>query len=225
MQPAETVAFEDVQAQENGWDRRRRRIAEHIEGVALTLFVDRGYRNVTVAEVAEAAGVSTRTITRYFPLKEDLLLSMPRRSATGAIEGLRAAWEVGHSVRDIWTIWATLARDNAADVQRLTMFWHAAKDVPEILDRARGEQHDRVRTVLTELVREGMQDGPDADLHARVIASALQAANTAIVEHWMRSNREVDLAVTFASATSVLAREIGGLDGSRRRRRSSTTPS
>jgi AcrR family transcriptional regulator len=204
---------------ETGWDRRRRRVALHLEGVALELFAARGYRNVTVVDVAEAAGVATRTVARYFPLKEDLLLSLPRRMVTGAIEELREVARESRTIKELWDVWAGLARGNDDEVQRLYTFWQGAKDVPEILDRARGEQHLRVRQALTDLVRGCLDDGPQADLDAEVLAAALQAANGAIVEHWMRGQRGDDLAEAFTSATAVLAYHLGGLDGTRRRRK------
>jgi AcrR family transcriptional regulator len=205
--------------QESGWDRRRRRVALHLEGVALELFAERGYRNVTVVDIAEAAGVATRTVARYFPLKEDLLLSLPRRAVTGAIDELRHVAQESRTIKDIWEVWAGLARGNDEEVQRLMLFWQAAKDVPEILDRARGEQFLRVRQALTKLVRGCLDDGPQADLEAEVLAAALQAANGAIVEHWLRGNRGDDLAELFTSTTAALSFHVGTLDGSRRRRR------
>jgi AcrR family transcriptional regulator len=204
---------------ESGWDRRRRRVALHLEGVALELFAARGYRNVTVVDIAEAAGVATRTVARYFPLKEDLLLSLPRRAVTGAMDELRQVTRESRTIKDIWDVWAGLARGNDEEVQRLMLFWQAARDVPEILDRARGEQFLRVRQALTKLVRGCLDDGPQADLEAEVIAAALQAANGAIVEHWLRGNRGDDLAELFTSTTAALSFHVGGLDGSRRRRR------
>jgi TetR/AcrR family transcriptional regulator, regulator of mycofactocin system len=41
--------------------------------VALELFAKRGYERTTVDDVAGAAGVSARTVFRYFPVKADLL--------------------------------------------------------------------------------------------------------------------------------------------------------
>jgi AcrR family transcriptional regulator len=219
MPPVDAV--DEEESVETGWERRRRRIALHLEGVALELFADRGYRNVTVFDVAEAAEVGTRTVARYFPLKEDLLLSLPRRTVSGALEELRRTSQHTRSVREVWDVWAGLSRGNADDVARLTLFWQAARDVPEILDRARGEQHFRVRRALTTLIRDCLDDGPQADLHAEVIAAALQAANGAIVEHWMQADRGDDLAELFGSATAVLSDELGLLDGRRRRRRTS----
>ena len=52
-------------------DATRRAIAQ----VALRLFLDRGFDRVTVAEIAEAADVSTNTVFNYFPTKEGLFFS------------------------------------------------------------------------------------------------------------------------------------------------------
>ncbi|MER6351219.1 TetR/AcrR family transcriptional regulator [Streptomyces sp. NPDC001634] len=43
-----------------------------IADAALTLFMEHGFDQVTVAQVAQHAGVSTNTVFNYFPAKEDL---------------------------------------------------------------------------------------------------------------------------------------------------------
>jgi AcrR family transcriptional regulator len=52
---------------------------QRVEHVALRLFSERGYRAVTIDQIAEAAGVSRRTFFRYFPEKYDVLLADTRR--------------------------------------------------------------------------------------------------------------------------------------------------
>lgn len=56
--------------------RERQRIETDrlIQAHAVRLFTLRGYDAVTVADVAEAAGVSVMTVYRHFPTKEDLVL-------------------------------------------------------------------------------------------------------------------------------------------------------
>jgi AcrR family transcriptional regulator len=51
-------------------NKTRTRLA--ISNVATRLFIERGFENVTVAEIAEAAQVSVKTVFNYFPTKEDL---------------------------------------------------------------------------------------------------------------------------------------------------------
>jgi AcrR family transcriptional regulator len=54
-------------------ERKKRETRQRISNVATSLFMLRGFDNVTVAEVAEAANVSKMTVFNYFPRKEELL--------------------------------------------------------------------------------------------------------------------------------------------------------
>ncbi|NUW32959.1 TetR family transcriptional regulator [Nonomuraea sp. SMC257] len=54
--------------------QHRRRIHEAISEAAISLFMERGFDEVPVAEVAAAARVSKPTLFKYFPTKEDLVL-------------------------------------------------------------------------------------------------------------------------------------------------------
>jgi AcrR family transcriptional regulator len=54
-------------------ERKKQETREQIARVAMTLFLERGFEAVTVAEVADAAGVSEKTVFNYFPAKEDLV--------------------------------------------------------------------------------------------------------------------------------------------------------
>jgi len=56
-------------------ERKKQRTRETLARVALELFDERGYHATTLAEIAEAADVSTRTIFSYYASKEDILFS------------------------------------------------------------------------------------------------------------------------------------------------------
>jgi AcrR family transcriptional regulator len=55
------------------WDRTRRLATEEILETALRLFTEQGYDETTIAQIAREAGVSQRTLFRYFGTKEDLV--------------------------------------------------------------------------------------------------------------------------------------------------------
>jgi AcrR family transcriptional regulator len=61
--------------------RRADAMVSELEAVALRLFDEHGVGNVTIDDIASAAGISVRTFYRYFPAKEDVLQVRLRRGA------------------------------------------------------------------------------------------------------------------------------------------------
>jgi AcrR family transcriptional regulator len=53
---------------------QRQRVREAISSAAIRLFLERGFDEVPVTEIAAAAQVSKPTLFKYFPTKEDLVL-------------------------------------------------------------------------------------------------------------------------------------------------------
>jgi AcrR family transcriptional regulator len=56
-------------------ERKKQRTRTSIQQAALELFARDGYRDTTIAAIAEAADVAPRTVTVHFPTKEDLLFA------------------------------------------------------------------------------------------------------------------------------------------------------
>ena len=54
-------------------EQRKQQTKQNISDVATAMFIKRGFDAVTIAEIAEAAGVAKMTVTNYFPRKEDLV--------------------------------------------------------------------------------------------------------------------------------------------------------
>ncbi|RKT02519.1 TetR family transcriptional regulator [Streptomyces sp. 3211.6] len=55
-------------------ERKKQKTRQTIFEAALHLFLTRGFDEVSIVEIAEAAEVSKRTLFTYFPTKEDLVL-------------------------------------------------------------------------------------------------------------------------------------------------------
>src|ERR1700746_1914483 len=63
------------QAPESLRERKKRLTREAIFAAAQALFTERGFDDVTVAEIADAANISVKTLFTYIGAKEELLFS------------------------------------------------------------------------------------------------------------------------------------------------------
>ncbi|MCL2091883.1 MAG: TetR/AcrR family transcriptional regulator [Micrococcales bacterium] len=74
MDPATNPSPASVPANFTVRELKKRAAMEHVQTVALDLFDARGYPEVTVEDVAAAAGVSPNTVYRHFGTKDRLVL-------------------------------------------------------------------------------------------------------------------------------------------------------
>jgi AcrR family transcriptional regulator len=85
-------------------ERSKARRREAIIRAAYELFAERGYDATTVADIAEAAEVSPRTVAMYFPAKQDIALSRFSDGVTGLTDAIRSR-RPGETVHDAFGRW------------------------------------------------------------------------------------------------------------------------
>ena len=152
-----------------GGPATRARIAQ----AAAALFVDRGFDAVTVAEVARAAGVSSATVFKHFPRKEDLYLDR----ADEAAELLRAAVRERPAGADVLSCLHAAAVDlldarhplSGLD-ERSVPFFRTVAASPALTARVREIAADLQQLLTTELERDPACARDAALLAALVIA-------------------------------------------------------
>ncbi|MGW4479082.1 TetR/AcrR family transcriptional regulator [Rhodococcus triatomae] len=105
-------------------ERRRRETRSEISDAALALFEERGYAGTTVDDIAQRAGVSQRTVFRYFDTKEATVL--------GGVEDLAA--ELTAALVDEMPENLVLQHVEAAHLRLLEEF---VDDRPETIRRIR----------------------------------------------------------------------------------------
>ena len=88
---------------EPDWRQRKKTATrDRIRASALRLFREQGYDTTTVEQIAAAAGVSHMTFFRYFPAKEDVVLSDDYDPLiASAIAQTPATWPVIRRIRTV----------------------------------------------------------------------------------------------------------------------------
>ena len=69
-------------------ERKKRLMRQQLSDTATQMFLERGFDAVRVAEVAEACGVSEKTVFNYFPTKESLVLDRLETTVASLRAGL-----------------------------------------------------------------------------------------------------------------------------------------
>ncbi|MFC1406474.1 MULTISPECIES: TetR/AcrR family transcriptional regulator [Streptacidiphilus] len=152
-------------------ERKKQRTHAAISDAAIALFLERGFNQVSVAEVAEAAEVSKRTLFAYFPTKEDLVVHRladhetelarvvrARRPGTTPLTAVREHFLAGLRERDPIT-----GLNDHPQVLRLTRM---ILDAPTLVARM-----DRFKAAAERALAQALQETADTpELTARLAA-------------------------------------------------------
>lgn len=178
-------------------DRKKREARQHISDTATRLFARRGFEAVTVAEIAEAAGVAKATVTNYFPRKEDLLLDLQPEAEHLLVDALRGrppGQSVVDAVRALMHRLLAQKHPLSAVAPGMARFGRLMAESPALLSRAR-EQRESLESTVARLLAEETGDPVRADLVARL----LLATATTVVVTAIRRLIAGDPAVTVAT--------------------------
>jgi AcrR family transcriptional regulator len=169
-------------------ERKKQQTREHIAETARRLFGERGFEQVSVAEVARAADVSQQTVFNYFPTKEDLvfwrlgsfedeLLATIRDRADG--ESILAAFG-----RFVLAQRGLLGQVDPEARERLAAVTRTIVASPALLAREQ-QIFARYTDSLAALIAAEQRAEP-GDLRPWVVANALMGAHRALVHHARR---------------------------------------
>jgi AcrR family transcriptional regulator len=179
-------------------ERRNRETKELIADRAVDLFVDNGFAATSMDDVAQAAGVSRRTVYRHFASKEDLVFDYPRRWLERFLAELARGGALPTRDRINNAVMA-VAASIASDPEPVL----AAFSVLESAE-ALQERHARSDTEWIALVRnEILTDAPtgeDWNLRAQVVASALIGTTNAVIVAWAMSGPGANIGSLCADA-------------------------
>jgi AcrR family transcriptional regulator len=158
-------------------ERTRRAVQTQVAEIALQLFVDQGYEATTIDQIAEAAGMSKRSVFRYFATKEDVICGRYELVGERLAEALRERplqeplWESMRRVFDELVPYLDDAnsRDRAVSTERIV------RDTPAL--RARYlEKVDHMQALCEQAVRDRMTQAghacPHGDPRPRAIVGA-----------------------------------------------------
>lgn len=190
MKPEKTAQ----QAPESLRERKKRETREKIAGVSLRLFERNGFHGTTIAQIAEAADVAPRTVSSYFPVKEELAFPDQAEAIASLREALSdRAPDVPALVALRGWLESALSRwgSDADEVALRRRVIDAEPDLRAYELRAVDEMVDTLRREIARDLGRGEQD-----LEPRMAAAATVAVFEVLGDHFKQctdSGSEEDL--------------------------------
>jgi len=159
--------------------RKKRQMRQMLSDTATRMFVERGFDAVRVAQVAEACGVSEKTVFNYFPTKESLVLdrleatmaSLRTGLAEPAVPPVEAALRILDRELSAMTAWLTGQDDPAGAARAIRRFGDLIRATPS-LRAYQSDMMDQFVSIATEILagRAGMlADDPEPQIAARAL--------------------------------------------------------
>lgn len=193
--------------------RERKKVAtrQALSEAAMRLAVERGLDNVLVEDIAEAAGVSTRTFNNYFASKYEAICALQQDRAIRVGEALRSRppgeplWE---SITQAVSSQFGSAPIDDGPAGQSQKEWIAGIRLVVTSPALVGEYlkvQGLVQYHLAAAMAERIGTSLDTDMFPRIMAGAVSAAMQAAMERWLRSDPPVPLAPLMRQALRQLS--------------------
>jgi AcrR family transcriptional regulator len=159
--------------------RKKRLMRQQLSDTATLMFVERGFDAVRVAEVAEACGVSEKTVFNYFPTKESLVLdrlevtvaSLRTGLADPAVPPTEAALRILDRELTAMTTWLNGQDDPAGAAEAMRRFGDLIRATPS-LRAYQSDMMDQFVSLAAEILaaRAAMRaEDPEPQIAARAL--------------------------------------------------------
>jgi AcrR family transcriptional regulator len=184
-------------------ERRKQQTRQAISAIATQMFVARGFDDVTIAQVADAAGVAKMTVTNYFPRKEDLVFDRAQ-----AVERHLADVITARAPGD--SMLAAIRRDYAEAVARADImlglsspaFARMIRSSPMLVSRVREMLDRRERALGDAIAAETGTDNPEQRLVAALLASVHRVLAAEASERSLAGQSPGEICAVLAGAAT-----------------------
>jgi AcrR family transcriptional regulator len=190
--------------------RRHDQLCLEVERVALRLFAQRGYHDVTVDEIAAASGISARTFFRHFATKEEVLVGELRRRIDRAAAYIATRPSDEPAVVTVRR--AILSEIGKGDAEGIGDWARIVWSDPVLYARVSGIAAAQ-RSVITELLATRMGVDASTDVRPGVIAASMLAAAEHAYRIWLQGDRDSSLRSVTEQALNLVEQGIGSTPG------------
>lgn len=205
MAPANTSSAMPSEPRLGLRERKKIQTRQAIRRAAYLLFERQGYDATPIDQIAEAADVSPSTVFRYFPTKEDIVLSDEYDPVMEAAIRARPADEPPvEAIRQ--GVLEAMRHIMDHDIAELRQRTRLVREVPSLRGRQAEGMSRSARMLCSVLAERSGRDADDMEL--RVVASAILGAMHEALMYWVEQGQREDLIPLITRTLDVLDRGL-----------------
>jgi AcrR family transcriptional regulator len=160
-------------------ERKKAATRRALQEAALRLVAERGFDNVTVEDIADAADVSKRTFFNYFTSKEQAVLGRDPATADSVRRALRERPAAESPLRSLHAVLGQVAADYAGSRSDWLARRRLIRSEPRLLAASMADWMELER-ILVEAMSDRLGLDPERDLlPALVVSAAISAVRVA----------------------------------------------
>ncbi|MGH9104905.1 MAG: TetR family transcriptional regulator [Acidimicrobiales bacterium] len=192
--------------------RERKKLATRraLRTIALDLVAERGFSNVTVEDIAEAADVSPRTFFNYFASKEEAILGADLQRAEALRRQLVDEPATASPLEALRSVLLSEARVLSQELEQLggepagwLRLMKAAQLDPH-LGAARAAHMTTIERAVAAGVAERLGTDPDRDPYPVLLASTAVGVMRAVISIWVNLGGAISLDALVGAAFTAL---------------------
>ncbi|MEU0281868.1 MULTISPECIES: helix-turn-helix domain-containing protein [unclassified Streptomyces] len=166
-------------------EMKMERTRQLIADTAISLFREHGFAATTIEQIAAAAEVGARTVYRYYPTKEALVVRFIEDTLDIALEDLRALPEHAPLPQALYQVIESVRRTVADDPERLIDVYRIANRTPSIQAQLSAGTWNWRQDLAEEILRR--TSGDFAELVAALAAANIMNIIEISVQEWVRA--------------------------------------
>ncbi|GAA0385885.1 TetR/AcrR family transcriptional regulator [Microbispora corallina] len=173
-------------------ERKKRLLRRRLSDTATRMFLERGFDAVRVTEIAEACGVTEKTVYNYFPTKESLILDLWESTAASlrtladpTLPPLQAALAILSGELTALTSWMSAQDDQGHAAELILRFGALLRSTPALQAYQR-EAADRLIAAAAQALAERAgvaQDAPEPRIAAIALIGLWQIQFQSLGRH------------------------------------------
>lgn len=185
-------------------ERQQNAVRTSIMDAGIALFLERGFGDTTIEMIAQAAGVSRRTVFRHFTSKDEIVAAWSHMSSAALALQVQARPSAEPMISCLCSVLLDHVVNNAALLPAALVIGRLIQDTPSLRVR-NADKYARWEAALAKALVERAEADPATAPLAPVAAAVAVSAFRVAAQEWIDSEGAIALPDALVDRFSALA--------------------